>query len=44
MKQRLASGESLQHTAKSLGTNEWNLRKQLKDVSTCKNPILFIKF
>jgi hypothetical protein len=35
MKQRLASGESLQQVAKSLGTNESNLQKQLKAVSTC---------
>jgi hypothetical protein len=44
MKQRIASGESLQQVAKSLGTNEWNLRKKLKAVSTCKNPILFRRF
>ena len=42
-KRRVVSDESWQH-AKSLGTDKCTLRKQLKAVSTCKNPGLFVRF
>jgi hypothetical protein len=43
-KRRVASGESLRRVAASLRIKAHVLRERLKAVSTCKNPVLFVRF
>jgi len=43
-KNMVSSGESWQQVAKPVGTNECILRQRLKAASTCKNPVLFLRF